>query len=84
MKESCAKRVLMQLRDWIEGMAVGAVPTFNVFIADYVDLEEDLFTRTVIELNFQMGNSYGEARDDIKRLEVVTEEETPPDVTDLE
>lgn len=76
--------MLRQLRDWIQGMAVGTVPAFNVFIADYVDLEEDLFTKTVIELNFQVGNYIEEARDDVKRLEVVTEEETPPEVTDLE
>lgn len=46
-------------------------PTFNVFLADYVDLDEDRFTKTVINLNYV---SKGKG----------VEDKVPPEVTDLE
>lgn len=54
VRDSCGKRVLTKLNDWIGKQTVGrnSFPSFNVFIADFVDLEEDKFTKTVINLNF--------------------------------
>lgn len=85
MRESCAKRVLRNIHEWLEGRRVGPspVPTFNVFIADYVDLDDDKFIKTVIKLNYSGEEEKIEAFDG-NRLEVVPEEETQPEVTDLE
>lgn len=75
MRDSCAKRVLRKLDTWIEQRPVGlkTFPTFNVFIADYVDLEDDKFTKTVINLNFKTDGD-----------ESTNSGNVVPEVTDLE
>lgn len=73
VKESCAKRILQRINELIKGRVTGPnqLPTFNVFIADYVDLEEDKFTKSVISLNFP-----------VKEQE--TQIDIEPEVIDLE
>lgn len=52
VKESCARNVLRKLNEWIgRRVAEATESTFNVFLADYVDLDEDKFAKTVIKLN---------------------------------
>lgn len=57
LKKKCAKRVCKNLSDWIEVQRPGPFslnanqPTSNVFIADFIELNNFQFCRTVIKLN---------------------------------
>lgn len=64
------------MNDWIGGRPVGNwdSPTFNIFIADYVDLDEDQFIKTVIKLNYPKA----------VKGEMVVKDDDPMEVTDLE
>lgn len=94
VRKSCAQRVLHRLNEWIEGRAVGAIsdsdrqanvlPTFNVFIADYVDLKEDKFIKTVINLNYAKVAASAASGDGGMVNRQKQELETVEEVTDLE
>lgn len=92
MRKSCAKRVLDKLSEWIEGRAVGPVAkgeatpptTHNVFIADYVDLEEDKFIKTVINLNYPKVTAFEEINEVERKTKGILLESVTEEVTDLE
>lgn len=77
--------VLKKLNTWFDTCETGpdAYPSFNVFIADYVDLDEDRFAKTIINLNYRMEEQmkrnklavYEGEVDDGHHLESVPEEE---------
>lgn len=58
IKESCARAVLRKLDAWFGTCEAGphTNPSFNVFIADFVDLDEDQFIKTVIQLNLTIAD----------------------------
>lgn len=62
LKKKCAKKVSKKLTKWIELQKPGPFslnadqPTSNVFIADFIELNDFAFCRTVIELNNKIFN----------------------------
>lgn len=57
LRNKCALNVSKKLIDWIRKQRAGPFPlnanqpTSNVFIADFIELNDSAFCRTVIELN---------------------------------
>lgn len=57
LKEKCAVKVSKEMTDWIKVQQPGPFsinenqPTSNVFIADFIELNNFQFSRTVIALN---------------------------------
>lgn len=56
LRRACAQKVKKHLFDWIRTQKpgpfkIGDKPTSNVFIADFVDLDEYEFCKIVIGLN---------------------------------
>jgi len=61
LQKSCAQVVNKKLKKWIEEQVPGVYqdgenPTINVFIADYVNLQNCQFCKIVIELNYKILN----------------------------
>lgn len=59
LKTSCAKDVLYNCGSFLEDQIPGPFKSgedgkVNVFVADFVDLNDNLFTRTVINLNMKL------------------------------
>ena len=60
LRKKCALKVDSQMIDWIKEQSPGnfeedSQPNSNVFIADFVDLFDNLFTKTIIDLNMKLG-----------------------------
>lgn len=55
LRKKCAERVIKRLVDWIESQSPGLpssdTPKCNVFIADFIELNNFQFSRIVVELN---------------------------------
>lgn len=62
LRKKCAKQVDYQMTDWIREQTPGLFeegdkPRSNVFLADFVDLRNNNFSRTVIDLNMKLDTS---------------------------
>lgn len=60
LRRSCARKIDKKLTDWIKEQKTGPYgedepPTANVFLADFVDLNNNAFCRNVIDLNCNKG-----------------------------
>lgn len=71
-----------ELINWIKEQRVGPFtsnceqPTFNVFLADFIDLKNSEFCRTVIQLNSQIQESIDIGK---KQGNNATDNENEPD-----
>lgn len=59
IRRSCAKKVDKKMEDWIKSQTPGRFqcgekPTSNVFLADYVDIRKNNFSKIVIDLNMKL------------------------------
>lgn len=61
LRKKCAKKVDSEMTDWIKEQIPGTwdddQPRPNVFLADFVDIRNNNFTRTVIDLNMKILSS---------------------------
>lgn len=59
LRSKCAKRVLKEMSSWISDQKVGpfypdGLPNRNVFIADFVDINDNQFCKIVVDLNHKL------------------------------
>jgi hypothetical protein len=59
IRKSCAKKVDKKMENWIKNQTpgrfgIGERPTSNVFLADFVDIRDNNFTRIVVDLNMKL------------------------------
>lgn len=59
LRKKCAKKVESQLINWVKDQSPGRFeegekPRSNVFIADFVDLNNNNFSKSVIDLNLKL------------------------------
>lgn len=62
IRKACAKKVDKQLADWIKTQTPGRFregdkPTSNVFLADFVDIRNNNFSKIVVDLNMKIMNN---------------------------
>jgi hypothetical protein len=62
IRKACAKKVDVKMADWIKTQTPGRFmngekPTSNVFLADFVDIRDNNFSRIVIDLNMKIVNN---------------------------
>lgn len=66
LKKKCAVKVNKKMTDWIKVQRAGPFslnsnhPTSNVFIADFIELNDFEFPRTIITLNDKLFNELSE------------------------
>ena len=59
IRRSCAKKVDKKMEEWIKNQTpgifrYGSRPTSNVFLADFVDIRHNNFSKIVIDLNMKL------------------------------
>lgn len=68
LRDKCALRVINGLADWIAQQRPGPfssnTPTCNVFIADFIELNNFEFSRVVVQLNYKISMNECNSIDD--------------------
>lgn len=59
LKKCCAQKVLKNMEEWLQAKEPGRwkegeLPKINIILGDYVELEDNKFTRMVIDLNMKL------------------------------